>query len=98
MRLLIPVLTGESNVGSTLSCWSATVCGAPVAARPNQLEIGFFVQGKLLRLVFDTVCGHWSAGLRPGAGRPTRKEMPGRRPALRPSRDIAGGGGQMDPT
>jgi hypothetical protein len=35
------------------SCWIATVCGAPVAAR-LQLEIGFFIEDKLLRLVFDT--------------------------------------------
>jgi hypothetical protein len=29
------------------------VCGAPVAAR-LQLAIGFFIEDKLLRLVFDT--------------------------------------------
>jgi len=30
------------------------MCAAPVAARPNQPVLGLFVQGKLLRLVFDT--------------------------------------------
>ena len=30
------------------------MCAAPVAARPNRLEIGFFIQSKVLRLVFDT--------------------------------------------
>jgi hypothetical protein len=35
------------------SCWTATVCEAPVAAGP-QPEIGFFIQDRLLRLVFDT--------------------------------------------
>ena len=43
---------------ASLSCWIATVCGAPVAAR-LQLEFGFFIQDKLLRLVFDTAALRW---------------------------------------
>jgi hypothetical protein len=30
------------------------VRGAPVAARPDQVEVGFFIHGEPLRLVFDT--------------------------------------------
>jgi hypothetical protein len=35
-------------------CWTATVCGATVAARPDHVEVEFFIHGELLRLVFDT--------------------------------------------
>jgi len=35
-------------------CWTATVCRAPVAARPDHLEVEFFILGEPLRLVFDT--------------------------------------------
>ena len=37
------------------------MCGAPVAAR-LQPDLGFFIQDKLLRLVFDTAALRWSGG------------------------------------
>src|SRR5437667_3514658 len=35
-------------------CWTATVCGAPVAARPDHVKVEFFIHGEPLRRVFDT--------------------------------------------
>jgi hypothetical protein len=43
-------------------CWTATVCGAPVAMRPDPVEVGFFIHGEPLRLVFDTAAVQWLVG------------------------------------